>query len=1122
MVTAVEAEFSPRLPFPLGQRSLLIIKDLELMPKHDLPIIAVIETLENTGCFVEALFFSEILRFHFDEERALESLKANIKKIVEDSPLISLHRRHPAGAPEIDEVTLTLDPPPHQNLWRTPLELKFSIVRWNHGDAALVAYVPALCITVVATKPPTKEALDQLIRRNIRAALARNHVADSLAQILWVQRAREIKVVNSAVEVSLLTPKQVMAKDAQKEEDKRSALDEAAIDLTREQLPTAYEMDETVAQLAETLTGRSPRSALIVGRSGVGKTAAIYELARRRQDFQLAHTPFWATNGSRLVAGMSGFGQWQERCQRLWREAAQERAIIYLGNLVELIEVGKSISNSQGIADFLRPYIARGDVLSITECTPEQLTLVERTNPRLLDAFHQLKVEEPTIERGRGILLNFALAQANGNCVELEAIERIDQLHRRYATYSAFPGRPVRFLKNLLQDRPDGKALDAEAVTEAFSRETGLPRVLLEEREQLDLDAARAWFSTRVIGQPDAVNLIVDLLAMVKAGLTRPRKPIASLLFIGPTGVGKTEMAKSLAEFLFRDRNRMARFDMSEYSDPSAVNRLIGGAFSREGLLTSKVREQPFAVVLLDEFEKAHQSFFDLLLQALGEGRLTDSMGQVADFSNAVVIMTSNLGAESFQRGMVGFGQAAATRAAASRHFTNAVRAALRPELFNRIDRIVPFAPLDEATVLEIAEREVERIKKRDGIRYSGVTLKIREGVTRYFAHRGYDPRYGARPLKRVIARELLAPLSETLNEQIGDDPIRVNLWIENEKLKFNVQQDWEDEANKRSLAHFKEATMAELAVQCSMLRREAQALERSATAHNLANEIYRLQRIERQLKRAKWKNPADAARVAELPKLQKISQEIRDHAGKVAKIENDALLTLYGNAAVNTGDIESRLSAASTEWRELLISVYAMRFKKPDAITLAIFGEDHNRLFEMALAHYLLALKQTRAETKIGVWQFTLKPVTQTRRKKGAEEDSPFERAQVEKPDQYLNAPRENVIGIALAINFPLAYVKLEAERGLHTFTREKKQARLLVDTSDVAIEDYQVPKDVTRQDALAHREKRRHYNLDQWLIDDPALARRQPWHGYVTADLLDKLIEESLMMKVKKLIED
>jgi ATP-dependent Clp protease ATP-binding subunit ClpA len=1100
------------------------------MPKHELPIIAVVENLENAGCYVEALNFPEILRFHFDEEKAVESLEANIRKIVEDSPLVAIHQRHPAGPATLDEVTIKLEPPRGQNLWRAPVTLRFSVVRWRHGDAAQLAYIPALCIVVVATKPATKEALDELIERHIHATLARRDSIGALAPLVWIQRGREIKLIHSEVEVFPLTPRQIASNAARKDAEKQSALAESGVDLTKEKLPIAYELDETVSRIAEILTGRAPSSVLLVGRSGVGKTAAVYELARRRQDFQLAHTPFWATNGARLIAGMSGFGQWQERCQRLWREAAQMRAIVYLGNLMELQEAGKSGRNDQGIADFLRPYIARGDVLSIAECAPEQLALIERSNPRMLDAFQQIKIEELSPEQSRGALLNVALAHGAGNGIELEAIERIDQLHRRYASYSAFPGRPLRFLKNLLQDRPEEKTLNAEEVTEAFSRETGLPRVLLDERERLELESVRAWFASRVIGQPDAVDLIVDMLAMVKAGLTRPRKPIASLLFIGPTGVGKTEMAKSLAEFLFQDRNRMSRFDMSEYASPIAVQRLIGGSFGQtvdgsaegEGLLTAKARQQPFAVILLDEFEKAHPSFFDLLLQILGEGRLTDAMGRAADFSNSVVIMTSNLGAESFQRGLVGFKQAAGARQAASKHFTTAVREALRPELFNRIDRIVPFAPLDEASALRIVEREIERIGARDGIRPRNLTMHVGNDVASYLARRGYSARYGARPLKRVIERELLVPLSEQLNQRKDDDPAQIHLWLETDKLKIEMRQGSSAKSEQRSTPP---TSLAALARQCSTLRRESQALRRGGAVNSLQTEIHTLRRIERQLNRGKWKNPDEAARVAELPKLERVEQAIRDFGARVAQLEREITLAYYEKSVEVPTGIRLRYTDALADWKALLLRLYTLRIKQPDQITLAVFSDDHELLFELARVYYLLAVKQIGSggnDRKVEVQQFFAKSAPQTKKKKASSAGgSSAQKTKVDAPDLYFAAPRENVLCIALGIRFPLAFPKLESERGLHTFTRNRKSSRCLVEISEAAIDEYDPPATATRHDAIGHQEKRRNYNADQALIDDLLLNRREQWSGQLTVDFLGWLIEESLMAKVNQLIE-
>src|SRR5262245_44455789 len=493
------------------------------MPTLELPIIAITQTLENDIFLVEALFYPEITRFNVNEGKAKKNLQGNLRKLIEDAPLVALHQGSPAGTPEIGQVEITLKPPPQQKAWRKSITLSFPIVRWNHGESALIAYIPPLGIEIAATGPLTQATLDKLIQQHILSALGRRGALHSLRKLIRLQRCRELKIEHQSIEVSLLTPKQTAVRREKEEEEKQSVLTDAATDLTKEKLPVAYEMEEIVHQLAESLSGRFPRSVLVVGKSGVGKSALVYELVRRRSELQLG--PFWETNGSRLIAGMSGFGQWQERCQKLWREAVLAHAILYLGNLIELMEVGKSNGDSYGVANFLRPYITRGDVLVIAECTNDQLALIERTDPHLLAAFNQIRIEEPSPERCRNILLNVTIAETDGTSfeageagIELDGIERIDRLHRRYASYSAFPGRPVRFLKYLLRDQIQDRcgALTADSVIAAFSRETGLPRVFLDEREKLDLDATRAWFEQRVIGQPGVIDLIVDLLATVK------------------------------------------------------------------------------------------------------------------------------------------------------------------------------------------------------------------------------------------------------------------------------------------------------------------------------------------------------------------------------------------------------------------------------------------------------------------------------------------------------------------------------------------------------------------------------------------------------------------------------
>jgi ATP-dependent Clp protease ATP-binding subunit ClpA len=223
---------------------------------------------------------------------------------------------------------------------------------------------------------------------------------------------------------------------------------------------------------------------------------------------------------------------WQERCQRLCREASRARAVVYLGNLIELTEVGPSTHNAQGIANFLRPYIGRGEILSIAECTPEQLAVLEREDPHALEVFTQLQVDEPAPETSRAILLHELLtADPKGpSPMDDAALDTVDALHRRYATYSAFPARPVRFVRNMLRDRASAHptaTITRRDVLASFARETGLPLMLLDEYVPLDLDETRRGFAARVIGQGEAVDLVCDLIAMVKAAMARPRRPIA-------------------------------------------------------------------------------------------------------------------------------------------------------------------------------------------------------------------------------------------------------------------------------------------------------------------------------------------------------------------------------------------------------------------------------------------------------------------------------------------------------------------------------------------------------------------------------------------------------------------
>jgi ATP-dependent Clp protease ATP-binding subunit ClpA len=978
------------------------------MPHLDFKLLSVVRALDGGGdndggrgrplLLAEGLLFPEVCCLDAREPRVRVTLRDAVKHVVEEMPPVELHRRAVAGEPAVGEVTVELEPPARSVAWAEPVTLRFHVVRWRHGEDAFVAFVPALGIEVAAAK---EDELDRLVPEHVRFALRREKVAGSLYRLALLGRTREVRLEPIELGVTVKDPKQVVQERGRADEAKPVIEEVGTVLSAGDAAPEpAYEIDALVSVLAEALGGRSPQSVLLLGPSGVGKTAAVRELVRTRAARGLGDTPFWSTSGSRLVAGMSGFGMWQQRTGRLVREAGKAGAVLHLGSLVELMEVGRGTLVGQGIASFLRPYVGRGDVLAVAECTPEQLPVIEREDPHLLAVFRQVKVDEPAPAAGRMILLNAALARAGkgGEPPISEAgLDALDRLHRRYAGYSAYPGRPLRFLNNLLRDhhdrtkpwdvavdgvvvamveRPAAAPISAPDVTAAFARETGLPAFMLDEAAPLDLAASREWFAGRVIGQTEAVDLVVNLLASVKAALNRPRRPVASLLFIGPTGVGKTEMAKTLAEFFFGDKARVSRFDMSEYASPADVARLAGGVFGSEGLLTAKVREQPFSVVLLDEFEKADASFFDLLLQVLGEGRLTDAAGRVADFSNAIVIMTSNLGAETFQRGRFGLsrgGDGASTAAAdhARSHFVEAVRDFVRPELFNRIDRVVPFLPLDRATILAVTRRELGLVAARDGAKLRGVEVDVSERAVAHLADRGFDARYGARPLKRAIERELLVPLAEAVNTYPEQIRLVASVDAANGKLDVTVRARVEA-GGRQSSALASGSTTAELARRATDLRRAVQRVERSAAVLSLRNEVFRLEEAERRQQaraRAKREHAGhDPVRGARLKRLTAITESVARVAGRSVTIEDALLRAIYddegqdarrghGDAVAAAADMAGELDALGKEKDGLPLALYALQFDRPDRATVALYCDHHRPLLRLARAYRDVAL---------------------------------------------------------------------------------------------------------------------------------------------------------------------
>ena len=363
--------------------------------------------------------------------------------------------------------------------------------------------------------------------------------------------------------------------------------------------------------------------------------------------------------------------------------------------------------------------------------------------------------------------------------IEAQQAERVGNYGKvaeiRYGSIVEAEKRIASFNEELKAKTLDGSMIkeevDAEDIAEVVSRWTGIPvaRMLASEREKL-LNMEEALHA-RVVGQEQAISVVSDAVRRARAGLSDSRKPIGSFIFLGSTGVGKTELARALAEFLFNDENMMTRIDMSEYQERHAVSRLVGAppgyvGYDEGGQLTEAVRRKPYSVVLLDEIEKAHPDVFNILLQVLDDGRLTDNKGRTVDFRNTIIIMTSNMGAftiqENFQRAMSKAGEVSADIVELTRNeVIEQLKQHLKPEFLNRIDEIVMFEPLSEKDISKIVDIQLGIVYKM--LKQSGIEMRVTDKARGWIAHIGYDAAYGARPVKRVIQREVINELSKRI-----------------------------------------------------------------------------------------------------------------------------------------------------------------------------------------------------------------------------------------------------------------------------------------------------------------------------------------------------------------------
>ena len=589
------------------------------------------------------------------------------------------------------------------------------------------------------------------------------------------------------------------------EEPQVSPLEEFGYDITQAaregKLDPLVGREDEIQRVIQILGRRRKNNPMLVGDPGVGKSAIVEGIAIKiitgDTPPSLANKRLISLDLGSIVAGTKYRGDFEKRLKSIINEvAANPDVILFIDEFHTIVGAGGA-SGSLDAANMLKPALARGDIQCIGATTLDEFRKIVEKDGALDRRFQKIMVEHTDIQHSISILdrLKTNYEKHHNVIYTDEAIEACVRMSDRYITDRCLPDKAIDAMDEAgsmvrLKNPKKTGHVTAEDVASIISKMTGIPSGRIAEGEGNKLMKMRAKLQGRIIGQDDAIDKVVRAIQRNRAGIKDPGKPIGTFLFFGPTGVGKTQLAKALAEYLFDSEENMVRLDMSEYMEKFNVSRLIGAppgyvGFEEGGQLSERVRRKPYCVVLLDEIEKAHPDVFNVLLQVMDEGRLTDSNGRTVSFRNTIVIMTSNVGSRELEEYGSGVGFNTAGRNVQGNRkavLEKAVRKAFPPEFINRVDEQIFFNSLTKEDIEKIIDIELKGLKNR--VKEAGFELNVTPTAKRFVAEAGYDPSYGARPLKRAIQKHIEDPVSEHIimsrmmsgKKELDHSKIRVSL----------------------------------------------------------------------------------------------------------------------------------------------------------------------------------------------------------------------------------------------------------------------------------------------------------------------------------------------------------